>query len=412
MKEKTWWWLSTVVSVLLISVLLILLVGMNRYQLKAERLVNVEAVEKYLANRWESAKHRQETTSQSLTKIPTGIFIQSLKFASSTEVNISGYLWQRYIDGVNAFLKPNPGEVGFILPEQVETGNDIEPRETYRIKQGAEEVIGWYFEATLRQPFNYFYYPFDHKTVWVHLWPKDFSANVVLVPDYKAYKSTGEEDVFGIAKDIVLGTWERDDTYFDFKPACYGTNFGIDGYVGQSGFPNLYYNFVIKRKWGNAFIVHLLPLFLVAALLFAALLTVTRKPELASIHGFTTSGVLGTCSVLFFVVLLAHIHLREQFPGSGIVYMALFYYLMYMALVAVAASTYLFTMKAFPSFTVPYYKDHLIPKVLFWPILLLSMTAFTSYALWSGRPSREGALADCSTRVTGEVGHDQKILRY
>ena len=89
-----------------------------------------------------------------------------------------------------------------------------------------------------------------------------------------------------------------------------------------------------------------------ATLLFAALLTVTGKPELASTHGFNTSGMLGTCSVLLFVVLLAHIQLREQFAGSSIVYMEYFYFLMYAVLVAVTANTYLFSMRAAPSATV------------------------------------------------------------
>jgi len=407
MKAGTWWWLSIAMSAVLVFVLMQLWSEMNRYEIDPTQLVDAEAVDSYLEKNWESIDSGGAANAGPLIKIPTGIFIQSLKFFNSTEVNLTGYIWQRYSDGVNDALKPEPGVAGFILPEQVQSGDDIEPREIYRIRQGDEEVIGWYFEATLRQPFDYFYYPFDHKTVWVRLWPEQFAGNVVLVPDFSAYKATGSTDVFGIENEIVLGTWQQENTFFDFKPTCYDTNFGIADYVGQDGFPELYYNFVIKRNSSNAFIVYLFPLFLVAALLFSALLTITEKPKLMEIHGFNTTGVLGSCSVLFFVVLLAHIQLREQFAGSNIVYMEYFYFLMYAMLVAAAANTYLFSMVAATSLRIIHYQDNLIPKLLFWPTVLLSMIAITAYVLWGVGPKQERSLRECMTDTEAGSAYEQ-----
>ena len=83
--------------------------------------------------------------------------------------------------------------------------------------------------------------------------------------------------MFGIEDSIVLGTWDLERTFFDYKLSSYDTNFGIPGYIGQQGFPELHYNIVVKRKFENAFILYLLPLFLVAALLFAALMTVSAN---------------------------------------------------------------------------------------------------------------------------------------
>ena len=404
MKQTIWWWLSMAFSVTLVMVLAQLWSQMNHYEIESEQLVNEAAVDTYLTDHWEQSQQMDGIAAEPLKKIPTGIFIQSLKFLDSTDVNISGYLWQRYMDGVNDKFKPNKGEVGFILPEEVQSGNDIDPREAYRRNQGDEnneEVIGWYLEATLRQPFDYHFYPFDHKTVWVRLWPKDFAENVVLVPDFKAYNAYGPKDVFGIENDIVLGTWNRENTFFDFKPTCYDTNFGIDNYFGQAGFPELHYNIVIKRKWSDAFIVYLLPLFLVATLLFSAMLTVTAKPDLAGTHGFNTTAVLATCSMLFFVVLLAHIQLREQFAGSGVTYMEHFYFMMYGVLVLVGANTYLFSMRAVPQLKLVHYGDNLIPKLLFWPLLLLCMIAITAYMLWGVGPVKERTLGEClSSSVT------------
>lgn len=377
MKHSTWWWLSTAVSLVLIIILVNLWMKMNRYHLEISQLVDEQAVNDYLEKNWESRNDAASGNAEPVKKIKTGIFIQSLEFFNSTEVNLTGYIWQRYQPGVHDDIRPGRDEVGFILPEQVNSGNDIEPNEVYRLNSGNEEIIGWYFEATLRQPFDYTQYPFDHKTAWVRMWHKDFSRNVVLVPDFEAYRATGPDDIFGIEKNIVLGTWERENTFFDYQLSSYDTNFGIPNYIGQHGFPELHYNFVVKRKFENAFIVHLLPLFLVAALLFAALLTVSDRDELTDRLGFTTSEFIGACSALFFVVMLAHIQLREQFAESSIVYIEYFYILMYALLVLATANTYFFSIKPQRGCSLILYEDNLIFKVAYWPVVFSSLILIT-----------------------------------
>lgn len=381
MKRTNWWWLSTAVSVALIIILINLWAKMNEYEVESTQLVSEQAANDYLKENWENRPVSPASIAEPTIKIKTGIFIQSLQFFNSSEVNLTGYIWQRYKVGQHDAIKPGPSELGFILPEQVNSGSDIEPREVYRFRNGDEEIIGWYFEATLRQPFDYSHYPFDHKTVWVRMWPKEFYRNIVLVPDFDAYKSTGQEDIFGIEKNMVLGTWERENTYFDYKLSTYDTDFGIANYMGQEGFPELHYNFVVKRKFQNAFIVYLLPLFLVAALLFAALLTVSANDELSNRLGFSTSGFIGASSALFFVVMLAHIQLREQFAGTSIVYIEYFYILMYALLVAATANTYLFSIRSARWYKVFLYNDNIIPKVAYWPVVIGCLIMITLVVL-------------------------------
>ena len=377
MKQTYWWILSAAISAVLIFMLITLWGQMNKYEVDPPQLVNEQATNDYLKAHWEDSLSLITSGAKPTIKIKTGIFIQSLQFFNSSEVNLTGYIWQRYTDGVHDAIKPTEGEVGFILPEQVNSGSDIAPREAYRVRDGNDEVIGWYFEATLKQPFDYALYPFDHKTVWVRMWPKAFSQNIVLVPDFKSYKATGEHDIFGIEENIVLGTWVRKNTYFDYKLSSYDTDFGIADYIGQEGFPELHYNFVVKRKFENAFIVYLLPLFLVATLLFAALLTVSAKDELSSKLGFSTSGFIGASSALFFVVMLAHIQLREQFAGASIVYIEYFYILMYGLLVTATANTYLFSINATRWGKIILHDDNIIPKVAYWPVVLVSLILIT-----------------------------------
>ena len=375
MKDSTWWWMSTAVSIVLIIVLVNLWMQMNQFVTKPTQLVNEQATNEFLQENWEDRVAAQAGHAEPTMKVKTGIFIQSLKFFNSTEVSITGYIWQRYQDGVHDSIKPGPGEVGFILPEQVDSSFD--PREVYRVRTAAEEIIGWYFEATLRQPFDYATYPFDHKTVWVRMWHTQFSRNIILVPDFGAYLATGLDDIFGIEKNIVLDTWERENTYFDYSLSSYDNDFGIPDYIGQQGFPELHYNFVVKRKFENAFIVYLLPLFLVATLLFAGLLTVSADDELSRRLGFDTASFIAGCSVLFFVVMLAHIQLREQFAGSSIVYIEYFYILMYVLLVLATANTYLFSIRPKRGCNFILYQDNILVKVGYWPIVLSCMIFIT-----------------------------------
>ena len=377
MKHASWWWLSITVSAVLAGVLLWLWMQMNQYEIEPTQLLNEQATMEFMQQNWENRLAEQDPTAEPTILIKTGVFIQSLKFFDSSEVNLSGYIWQRYQDVVHDSVKPGPSEVGFILPEQVNSGGDIVPQQVYRVRDGDEEIIGWYFEATLRQPFDYSTYPFDHKTAWVRMWHKQFSKNIILVPDFQAYQSTGLEDIFGIEENIVLDTWNRETTFFDYRLSNYDTDFGIPGYVGQQGFPELHYNFVVKRKFENAFIVYLLPLFLVATLLYAALLTVSAHDDLSNRLGFNTSGFIGACSALFFVVMLAHIQLREQFAGFGIVYIEYFYILMYGLLVLATANSYLFTIRPKRWCGFILYEDNIIVKLGYWPLVLLCLIAIT-----------------------------------
>lgn len=368
--EKKVWLVSVLLTIGLAGLLLKLWIELNHFEGDPTQLPDQASVDDYLGQLDTAPDYR----------LRTGIFIKSFSFIGASDIHVSGYIWQHYQDGIHDPIKPTPGEIGFVLPEAVDIGNGL-IQEAYRMPQPDGELIGWYFEQTLRQSFDYTSYPFDHKTVWVRFWPAEFDVSVALTPDFEAYPATGPTDIFGIDNQIVMGTWERENTYFDYKLSNLDTTLGI----GQNGFqtnaPELHYNFVIKRNFANAFIVHMIPLIVVTMLLFGAVMTVTRRDGLAERHDFSTSSVIGTCSVLFFVILLAHVQLREGFAGSPVIYMESFFFLMYFLLLGVSINTYLFASEAVPSLRIIHYKDNLIPKAAFWPFVLLCMVAITAYNL-------------------------------
>ena len=377
MNKANCWKISNFISLLFIVIIGLLWFNMTKkYKPNINQLTNQAEVEQYLSDHFPNLPQK---------RIPTAVFIQSLKFDSSSQIGLTGYISQIYPRSV---YKDIPGEeipVGFIFPEAVESGSNIEPTFAYRdqIKDN-KEVIVWYFEATLKQKFDYSKYPFDHKTVWIRFWSKDFLRNTILVPHFDSYKSTGVGEAFGYDENIVLGQWDLLETFFDFHKQDYNTNFGIYGEASQNNQPELYFNIVIKRRFLNSFVVYIIPLLIIASLAFATLLMMTKDEKQASAHGINTSGVIGVCSGLFFLVLLSQVQIREQFAGSNIVYVEFFYPLMYITLLGVSANSYIFTHKSTEknlAFKWIHYEDNIIPKLLYWPVLLGSATIISAVVL-------------------------------
>jgi hypothetical protein len=133
------------------------------------------------------------------------------------------------------------------------------------------------------------------------------------------------------------------------------------------------------------------PLLTVATLLFLILLSTTTEKEKAERFDFNILGVIGVNSALFFVVIIAHVQLRQQFLGSGLVYLEYYYLLMYFFILVITADTYL--ISAGSRFRLLHFKDHLIPKLFYWPVffgagVIITWLAFSLLdpALESGCP--------------------------
>ena len=116
-----------------------------------------------------------------------------------------------------------------------------------------------------------------------------------------------------------------------------------------------------------------------AVLLFLILLAATNEREKAERFDFSILGVIGVNSALFFVVIIAHIQLRREFLGSGIVYLEYFYLVMYIVILAVTLDAYLISVGCRAKLL--HYRDHLIPKLIYWPLLFGSCAIITWLAL-------------------------------
>lgn len=314
----------------------------------------------------EMTDYLRENTTGDPVYIPTGVFIQSLEFTSSNNVFLTGYIWQRYAGD----LPPDISR-GFVLPEAIDA--DIEEAYTRKNEHGV--TIGWYFEATLRQPFDYSKYPLGQMDVWIRLWHKNFDKNVILVPDLDSYNLINPSSLPGLEQDIVLSGLTIRKSFFSYVPKSYNANFGIDKYQGRENFPELYFTVIVTRGFIDPFISYLLPAIVVAGIIFSLFLIITGDKERTEKFAYNCSFILGASAGLFFSVLIAHSQLRNSLQLSEIVYLEYFYLVLYVMILVLAVNSFLFSLGT--RFKWIHFRDNLIPKLLFWPFVLVILFVIT-----------------------------------
>lgn len=298
-----------------------------------------------------------------------GIYIDSLQFITSNDVELSGYIWQK-IDK-NDLEKIS---FGVIFPESI-GGTTMEEHYTYETEDSI--IKGWYFETILRQQFNYSKYPLDHKTVWIRMLPFDFSSEMVILPDFASYKATGVEDSFGVSKDIVLNNWTFTETFFDYHLMEFDTSFGLGDEYTRKNHPELSYNIVIERNFAQAIMANLTLMLVIMALLYSLVLMITTEEDkLLNNYGMSASGAIGTASALFFSVLIAHINLRSMFAGQ-FVYMELFYYLSYVFILAISILIYVFMRELKNTKHMIIRSNAAFFKIIYWPLYFAVILIFT-----------------------------------
>jgi hypothetical protein len=331
---------------------------------------NREELEKFLKTRTTiEFKNGKKPVS-----IPTGFFIQSFSFINANDININGYIWMRFPKTLpKDFVKE------FIFPEEV-ASSTTKMEKIYTEDQGDHEVIGWYFDVIVRQSFDYTDYPLDFQAVWLRIWSKDFikDEEIIIVPDFDAYAPEAlAANKFGMDVDIVPSGWQILETFFSYKTIPYDTSFGLTAASPYDEYSDFYFNLGVRRNFVDAFIVNLVPLFFVVLLLFALVMTVSGNKKCKESFGFNALTTIGICASLWFVVILLHIQVRQQFPGSKLLYIEYFYLIVYLVNILTALNSYLFSLDRPGKINIIHFKDNFIPKVSYWPLVLWMMAAVT-----------------------------------
>ncbi len=359
-------WIAWLVSYL-VTFLLLIIISVLWYDIAHNYKPSPHEVSSYEELNAKIQSHLSENFQSSnrsdLKIIPTGIFLQSFEFLSSSTIQVNGYIWQKIPhDYIDKGIRP-----GFVLPEAKDLGR-IEL--AYKIKYPDYTVFGWNFTGiTLIQEFNYSAYPFDIHSVWIRLWPKDFYRHVILAPDLKSYEQTTPGKTFGIESDITELGFEIKETFFDMPILEYDTNFGLVENLRKQNSLELYFNTIIKRNFFTPLLVNLLPLFLIWCILFLVTMMISldkaQKGDFKNISPLSLFSVLGAT---VFSVLIMHIGLRRTFIDQPLLFLEYFYLITYCIIILIAYDIYRVIIE--PYRTHHRKKHNILPKTLFWPLIL------------------------------------------
>ncbi|MEU6846793.1 hypothetical protein ABZ930_33495 [Streptomyces sp. NPDC046716] len=316
------------------------------------------------------AQARQALEKQGLASgraaIPTGVMIETMQYTSSNNVKLTGYLWQRLPKGTET------AEID--LPNAVEGGIGDE---IYRDPApGGREVVGWKLNTTVREYFDYSHYPLDRQVVWLTLWPKH-SAENTLVPDFAAYPPWKTHDGYGVYHDLVSGDWSRQFSTFSVGHGTAHTNYGRPGLSVGNQIPQLTYSIGLNRAFLSPLLNRLVPLVVIAMLVFASLFVVTKDSDRRSLSGFSTWAVIGFCGSMMLVVSVQHSSLRSDTGSGGIVYAEYFYFILYLVIGLVALNAVEHTSDK--RIRLVDWRGNSAARLLYWPVTCLLLFAVTTF---------------------------------
>lgn len=303
-------------------------------------------------------------------QVRTGIFVRTMRFGTANDVMLTGSLWQGYDSNLKDFTP------GITIPN----AEALDVKETYHTKSGGQDVVGWDFKATLRESFeSSIKYPFDRAMVRVRLAPKGLYRNLVLAPDLGSYQLLVPTSLPGTDKSLVLPGWKLISTYFNYSPVDAGTSFGVGTSLEQAKGQELGYTMVAQRNFVDPFVSSVLPIIVVAALLFGMLIMVSKHSSKVTATGVKGGDVLRAGVTLLFPVLVAQVNLRSRLGSSTVIYIEYFYFVLYAAILGVSANALLFTLKD-EGFS--HHSDNIIAKVIYWPALLSAFFIVTLLFLY------------------------------
>jgi len=317
---------------------------------------NAGSVRKFVLDTTRTSLQRSGTLPRF---VPTGVILETFELIGPNNIQVSGYVWQTYPANI-----PETITRGFLLPE----ASDVTVREAYRRKNPDSETIGWFVKAEVRQSFDYAKYPLDQQDFRFRIRHQDLDKGVILIPDLESYQIIHPLARLGLEKDMTLPGWSVARTQFSNLASNRNTSFGIADSAG--GVANeLAFNVIINRKILEPLFSSVLPIAVSSFMVFTLLLVVNPNTRSNVVQ------MLAAFSGLFFILILSELDLRRRMSSSAILYIEYFYFVVYAAILSQALITLTNTYTGhFPKLE---QGDHIIPKLLYWPVILTAITVIT-----------------------------------
>ena len=328
-----------------------------------ERIVNPSILTNYV-DEFNEALHASSQTRYH--EVPTGVFIESYELMSF-EASLIGRLWMKYPKHLYETAPP-----AFYL----QGVSAIESRGLIReiiseVDYVDHVLVTWRFRATVEQDFSYAQFPFEQNDIRLVIQYPDPSKNILLVPDLPSYLALNPSAQPGLNKEIRVPSSNSISSFFTLETMDHKTTFG--NHASRNGHPALVFNVAVKRIFLSPFISNMIPILIVALILFIVLSISSRGDGGRS--GLTTMTVVQSSAGFIFILLLAHVNERNRIQTPEIAYIELFYFSMYLLIslqtVALALSLAGVNWKIFED------RDNRALKLAFWPILLSTWLGFT-----------------------------------
>lgn len=303
--------------------------------------------------------------------IPTGIFIESASLDSASVLTVSGYIWQKYRLGEQDAVSR-----GFTIGG----ASCLTTQDNYSTREKGFEIVRWNVNCTVPQQIDHLKYPLEQNKLSIRILHKDLNHNVLLVPDLAAYNFINPTALPGLRKGLTLPGWKIDRSFFELRENNYNTNFGLERPLYKDRFPLFCFSFEIKRNFTDAFISNLTALIIVTVLLFTLLMITSKDERRVSVMQTGSGRILNICASMFLVIVFSHVNIRRTIVVEQVFYLEYFFFLTYFAILLVSLNSVLYSANA--NIHLIQYQENLIPRLCFWPCILVLLFTITVCAFY------------------------------
>ncbi|MER7171988.1 hypothetical protein [Streptomyces mesophilus] len=302
-----------------------------------------------------------------LKLIPTGLFIQGAKFTGPQEVEVNGYVWQRY-------TKDIPETSRAVTFPEAPDGYSMD--EVYKVDlPNGQQVRGWHFNLTLRQKFSYGKYPLDKQNIWLRMWTVSAFEPEMIVPDFSSYPPW-KYDRLGLDQSIVSEGWSPYYTAYSYQEHEYSMTYGVRPFSGPNvKAPDMYFNIGVARSYAGPMTGKLLQSLFIAAIMFLALFVYTKDDRRNPRFGFSTWTAISFAVSLLLVVVVDQTQIREIVGDTSLSYMEFFAIAQYVVIMGIFANAIILGTET--KIRALEWRDNLLPTLLYWPVLIGLFFLFT-----------------------------------
>lgn len=365
-RERDWWASIAFISVLIIFFVLEVLFLHHRYSNFSEQILQDPHVT-IITNEAQLLRFKRFTEHQYLREnispaiyIPTGILLTFIGISMDGQLSLEGFIWQKY-------------PLNHDIEHAVELLNvrNFTLEKSYDIQNSDHHLIGWHFKAVALNVFNFIQYPFDAQLLNLNFYHPDLQKNIILSPDFASYERS--ENLKGLKHNVQITSWKFNDTFFYYYMPNFRTNMGLNDKSAIAMHPDFYFAVAISREIISAMAMAILPLAIIAIIIFFVLLQSSEVERVAS----NTLLILPQLSAVFFAAIISHQSLRRVISDvNAIIYIEYYYFLLYALLMLVAINGVLY-LSSKSETGLLFYRRNICIKLLYWPALFIFATVVT-----------------------------------